>query len=389
MNEMPTSELLTIVIIVVAIIASASWLLLALPLEIYKNASLRYSTANMLIGLGMFCSLYRDQTDPVVIWIMSDVALFFGLFMYKKAVYKLFNLPNNKMFDQAALAAIAFAVAISILFPVDYLLVGIVTTLAAAATTAMVVYAQYHALVLNIPRYGAAIMVLPTFIVTSVLFTKSLTLWLIPDLALTLFLQPQFDSVPVLWVYLVTFLLINIFGIGSALMLLIFRIQKLADHDQLTGLLNRHAISRELNRAHKLFNRNSTPFSVLLIDVDYFKRVNDNKGHDAGDAAIKHVAKLMLEELRETDHLSRYGGEEFLALLGNCELAKAHKVAEKLRKRIEEEPFLWQSDEVTLTISIGVCCISQVEDLKTLVMNADKALYGAKRSGRNQTLLAQ
>ena len=106
-------------------------------------------------------------------------------------------------------------------------------------------------------------------------------------------------------------------------------------------------------------------------------------GHDAGDAAIKHISTLMLSELRETDRLARYGGEEFLALLTNCNIEQAKNVAEKLRLRIEQTPFQWNNETFELTISIGVSSIKHTEDVKQLVIQADKALYQAKQSGRN------
>lgn len=387
MNEFAASELLTTVITVFALVAATSWLLMAGPLAIFRHASFRYASANFFISFGMGYSLLRVESGHISLWLISDVALFFGVFLYKKAVYRQFKLPSNKMFDQAALTGIAFAVFISLVFTVDYIQVAIIITLICAATCAMTVYAMYHSLVLNISRFSSGLLALPVFILSSLLFTKSITLWLIPKSVQHLFLQEQVDSAPILWIYLIIFVLINIFAAGAALMLLIFKIKRLADHDQLTELLNRHAIFRELSRAHKLFLRDSVVFSVLLIDVDFFKRINDTMGHDAGDAAIKHISTLMLSELRETDRLARYGGEEFLALLTNCNIEQAKNVAEKLRLRIEQTPFQWNNETFELTISIGVSSIKHTEDVKQLVIQADKALYQAKQSGRNLVAL--
>lgn len=388
MNEFAASELLTTVITVFALISAVSWMLMAGPLSIFRTSSFRYAGANFFIGFGMGYSLLRGATDPVSIWLISDVALFFGVFLYKKAVYKQFRLSNNQTFDKAALGAIALTLLINIVFSIEYREIAIIITLVCAATCAVTIYAQYHSLTLNIPRISAALLVLPVFVLSSVLFIKSATLWLIPESVESLFLQEQVDSVPILWLYLIIFVLMNIFAAGSALKLLILKIQNLADHDQLTELLNRHAIYRELNRAFKLFQRDSITFSVLLIDVDLFKKINDSMGHDAGDAAIKHISQLMLVELRETDRLARYGGEEFLALLTNSQISQAELVAEKLRVKVEQTPFIWNDKPVKLTISVGVCNITQTNEIKKLVMLADKAMYAAKQSGRNRVSLA-
>jgi diguanylate cyclase (GGDEF)-like protein len=324
-----------------------------------------------------------------MLWLVSDLSLFFAIYLYKHAMYMLFKLPNNGLFDSAILVVIGFITVVCVLFPVEYLHIAISITLAGSATCAMAGYAMYHALIRDMRRTYAALLASPTLIITSVLFVRGITLWLIPDLAKTYFFYPQFDSYELLWVYLILMVLINVAAIGSALMMLIMKIRDLAEHDHLTGLLNRHAISRELMHANKIYRREKTPFSVLLIDVDFFKKVNDSKGHEAGDQAIKHVSQLMKNELRETDRLARYGGEEFLALLTNCELTHAHKVAENLRLKVESDALLWEGEPISLTISIGVCNINQVTNINELVTNADKALYNAKSSGRNKTLLAQ
>ncbi|MBP6006436.1 MAG: GGDEF domain-containing protein [Rhodoferax sp.] len=158
--------------------------------------------------------------------------------------------------------------------------------------------------------------------------------------------------------------------------------------DGLTGLYNRSTfveLSRqELARAQ----RQSSNTTILLLDLDFFKRVNDTWGHPAGDAVLKNVAFVANNTVRATDLVGRLGGEEFLILLPNTSLEAARVLAEKLRANMERHPTPWESTVIKATISIGLASTSAAEnrDFDTLYTAADKALYQAKERGRNQVV---
>jgi len=128
--------------------------------------------------------------------------------------------------------------------------------------------------------------------------------------------------------------------------------------------------------------------ALLIIDVDYFKHYNDNNGHIAGNIALKKIADLLLAESRNRDVVIRFGGEEFCILLFDIEKNGALGVAERMRNRIEKEPFLNEKKQPKgqLTISIGICSFTGEKTLEELMEKADKALYKAKELGRNQTV---
>ena len=189
MSEIAASELLTTVITVFALISAISWLLMAGPLSIFRTSSFRYAGANFFIGFGMGYSLLRGESAPISIWLISDVALFFGVFLYKKAIYKQFRLSNNPAFDRSVLGFIAFALLFNIVFTVDYKNIAILITLVCAVICAVAVLAQYRSLMLNISRFTSALLALPIFILSATLFVKSITLWLIPESVESLFLQ--------------------------------------------------------------------------------------------------------------------------------------------------------------------------------------------------------
>ena len=154
-----------------------------------------------------------------------------------------------------------------------------------------------------------------------------------------------------------------------------------AEHDALTGSLNRRALDRVLARA---FHASTGILSVLFIDIDWFKRVNDTHGHASGDHCLRSIAATLRAELRPGDALGRYGGEEFLVVLPGQDAAAARVLGERLRRTVEHTPVLWRGELMTLTVSIGLATRMRGEtDPATLLERADTALYRAKREGRN------
>lgn len=157
--------------------------------------------------------------------------------------------------------------------------------------------------------------------------------------------------------------------------------------DSLTHLLNRRFLPVVLRKEIAIARRSGKPFSILLADVDSFKRINDTYGHAAGDAVLQQVAAIVLKSIRVSDHAFRYGGEEFLLLLAGVEEAGALVVAEKIRRRIAGENFVLPGDRrIEATISIGIAVYDGHPDYERVVKDADAALYLAKAGGRNRSV---
>ena len=159
--------------------------------------------------------------------------------------------------------------------------------------------------------------------------------------------------------------------------------------DPLTGAVNRRGmeeiVSREIARAR----RNKTPVSVAILDIDHFKRINDQHGHDIGDKALIHLVATAKSRLRETDVLCRYGGEEFVIILPDTGVQRAFFVIDRLRMTIEETPLKLDSGDLQICFSAGVAELSADDDQVTIVKRADAALYAAKHAGRNRVLVAR
>ncbi|NIR43178.1 MAG: diguanylate cyclase [Gemmatimonadetes bacterium] len=159
--------------------------------------------------------------------------------------------------------------------------------------------------------------------------------------------------------------------------------------DALTGLPNRRATERALASAAAISERTGTPFSVAVVDIDHFKKVNDRFGHDVGDMVLQSVARSIRDELRPGDHAGRWGGEEFLVVLPGAAVEDAARVLERVRRRVEALDVEWRGKTVTVTVSAGLSgCPEPVRSGTAVVASADAALYQAKRGGRNSVLIA-
>ncbi len=154
--------------------------------------------------------------------------------------------------------------------------------------------------------------------------------------------------------------------------------------DFLTKLFNKRAIEEYLSVKEAEYERHGRSFCVAMLDLDHFKTVNDTYGHDAGDAVLLAFAKIIKEEARTSDIVGRYGGEEFLAILGDTELPGAKVFCEKVRNHVEQAHFMYQGQRISVSVSIGVAQRSDYPSMKALVNGADERLYDAKRKGRNR-----
>ncbi len=165
-------------------------------------------------------------------------------------------------------------------------------------------------------------------------------------------------------------------------------VRNLISYDQLTGLLTKESLYLALDRELQRCLRYELPISILMMDLDRFKSVNDARGHLMGSHVLTEVGRLIRDSLRTVDVAARYGGEEFLAYLAESTTLGAGQAAERIRKAIEGHRFTLDGVTIQVTISIGVaCCPEHGRDVRTLVGRADRALYRAKESGRNRVCI--
>lgn len=156
-----------------------------------------------------------------------------------------------------------------------------------------------------------------------------------------------------------------------------------ATHDSLTGMPNRQAYDERMESEYNRYKRYQSPLSLVVCDVDFFKKINDSYGHLAGDKMLQMIARMLQKNIRDTDFISRIGGEEFTIILPETQLDKAMILANKIRQKVEKTPFHYKEQRIPVTMSFGLSAFKEDDLINDVFERADKALYMAKDSGRN------
>ncbi|MCV2402501.1 GGDEF domain-containing protein [Marinomonas sp. C2222] len=170
------------------------------------------------------------------------------------------------------------------------------------------------------------------------------------------------------------------------------RLNRQANMDVLTKISNRRSVLKSLYQIHERSLLEGEAYAVIMLDIDFFKRINDQYGHSVGDQVLVHVAKILETSLRtKGDSVGRYGGEEFLIILSDVTAEQAENIANKILETLESAPFLFKDNSITITATVGICCseVGQLSAPETLINHADTALYQGKKEGRNRVICCQ
>jgi diguanylate cyclase (GGDEF)-like protein len=166
------------------------------------------------------------------------------------------------------------------------------------------------------------------------------------------------------------------------------KLRELAIRDELTGLYNHRYFQDQLENEIVRVRRYKRPLSLLLLDLDFFKKVNDTHGHPAGDHVLRETGSTLLKLVRQSDTVARYGGEEFAIILPETAAASAKVLAQRVRRGIEQLKISYKKKAIPITVSIGLACTDMAEDDKMsrteIISKSDQALYKAKHEGRNR-----
>lgn len=165
------------------------------------------------------------------------------------------------------------------------------------------------------------------------------------------------------------------------------KLRSLAIKDGLTKVYNKKHFEEILKREYAYALRHRHQFALILLDIDHFKKINDEQGHQAGDYVLRHLAKALQQQMREYDTFARFGGEEFVFLLRNVNLENAVVFAERIRRKVAATPFLYEGVPLKITVSLGVALFdgqSEEQSIEELLKQADTYLYTAKKKGRNR-----
>lgn len=167
------------------------------------------------------------------------------------------------------------------------------------------------------------------------------------------------------------------------------KLKQRAEHDPLTGLLNRAGFTERFNRLRQSCAQQNQTLTLVLIDIDHFKRLNDQYGHNAGDKVLQHFSELLRSRVRVSDCVGRWGGEEFIIALGHCQESGAQRFCEQLLASLKQDPCIYHQSQLYYTATFGIVCLPiNVDTLDTWIKSADDALYQGKASGRAQVVMS-
>lgn len=344
-----------------------------------------WAVGNLVIGLGMVLVLI--QLDAQQLLFMPGMALIgAGLCLYLNGIQAFVDkIPNHRI----PVGVFLLLIAIDAYFIFAQQNIRITVVLGAFIFAAIYLYCAR----LTFRREEG---ILGNFFwITSSLYLLMATLMLGRAIYASQVSAEVFDSFAAWPVNAYTFMLgaVSQFFISSLFVLMLsyrlnHSLESIATIDSLTGVLNRRGLEDASIKMQDMCKRINLSMAVLMIDIDYFKKVNDTYGHLVGDDALRHIAKIIGSILRSSDVLGRYGGEEFCAFLPNTTESDALGLAERIRAGIEATPIkLGLNITLKTTVSIGVAdSVRAGYDFKGLLATADSAMYGAKNGGRNRVM---
>ncbi len=379
------------VILLLAGIFCAAWLIYQLALIRKGTSGLQFALANVLTGLGVWMVSRRTGEPSYLSYQVADWCVVGGLVFFWSAVNNVVDFQRQKWWLVALPLAIEIAVTAG-LPPDPHSYVA-------------------RALVFNVMCSVVALATLSEILVghTYYRFTKLITTaigwpFFAAGIAFALrgiqvFIRAMEQPEPLrdatggfaafLWVFFAILLSINISVVNMVVGKLLREVQKMADHDPLTGVFSRRYLDNVLRREYERFQRYGHTLSFVIIDIDHFKKINDTLGHEAGDGALVHTCQIFSSCLRHCDTFGRYGGEEFVLLCPDTDVTLALEVAERLRRTLQEMPFHFNGAHVALSASFGVASLQAGDQVQTLLKRADLALYEAKQQGRNRVCREQ
>lgn len=381
-----TSIELSKVNILLALLFSIGWLVIALPLKLYYRSSIRFSLANLLFSISLIINFQQQSNADTYLYVVADIVLLISFIIYNLALKHLFRLANDATWLSCTIIGVILACGVYLAGWISAASVSLISLLLLVVVMLATVHMKFKSLHSAFTPAIACILSLGDALLLLLVMSKiSFWMWdfLAPDHTLS---GSSVNPSILLWIQIVLIIILNTTAIGTTISRLIIRMKYLAEHDQLTGLLNRRAIQSQITYQFSLYQRYQRTFSILMLDIDHFKQINDTYGHCAGDVAISHTANVIKQQVRESDLVARFGGEEFIILLPNQSSQEVKMIADKICLAISQTS--WRNDAAPVTVSIGCADVSQASNADKLLKLADHALYTAKANGRNQAIVA-
>jgi diguanylate cyclase (GGDEF)-like protein len=366
-----------------------SWWVGGWWLGLSKRVSAHWMSAALAVAAGLSLILQRGVWPPFLTLVVANLGIMFGLVMMRRGVQIFLRIRVTDREHACAFGVGALLLLSFIVVGGEHSQVAVVgAQLPIAWTLLRASWESHHALKTEGALSTARVVATPLAMLGMVFVVRAIAGVIAPDVAARPLHEPNAFNGVVVLAFMLVALMVNLVLALMVVGRLISRLQQLSERDALTGLLNRRALTPLLLREAGRLRRYHETYSVLMIDIDYFKNINDSHGHAAGDAALVKLAELLREAAREVDHIVRLGGEEFCILLPHSELDGAMHLASRVHAAVRDAD--WHEFERSITVSVGVAVAQAPDETPQAVLaRADEALYRAKNGGRDQVVLAE
>jgi diguanylate cyclase (GGDEF)-like protein len=387
MSTLSATEIAFLMVAFQQAVLAGGWLLSAPWLPGLHAASRWWSVYAALsaLGLVLFVAAVGLGGDEGM-RALGNVSVVASLIALQRGVWRFFDAPLHWL-GHAVVMAITMVVSwLGMSEPWGPLRVAVISGLLAllGATTAWDVHRRVRRQ-FDL-RYGMLLAV-PLMLGAAVFAARSLRAIVSPQTIVAEVTANSALNIGSAVIYMVVALVFQLTLIALVASRLLSELRRASRHDALTGLLNRRAIDEAMSAESQRARRLGVPFTVLMLDIDHFKSINDVHGHAAGDRALQHLATLFTSQMRDIDRVGRYGGEEFVVVLPGTPLQQALQLAQRLREKVEALPVMWRDAPLPVTVSIGLAeWQGDRDNLSALLARADAALYHAKHHGRNRVV---
>lgn len=363
--------------------AAGTWLGLS------RKAAMHWLVASLSNGLALACMMFNDGWPQTPLALLACVLVVHGAVSLRRGLQAFLKLRHTDG-SHLVLGLGTTLFCLGICLPLGWRVAGIVVSSAVIAWVMLRTARECFGPLRTEFQIGTAWVHTALLTSAALMFAGLAVSELLPGVAWPWLLNNvQQAQVGMVFTSVVVSIL-SAFVLGYIVVTrLVRRLEHLSHHDALTGLLNRRAIEYLLDREAQRLHRFGEPFTVLMVDIDHFKRINDRLGHAAGDAVLCAVSQALQAQAREVDRVARFGGEEFCVLLPHTLHEGALLAAERLRHAISQINIPWADETITVTISTGLATANDsLEALASLLRRADDALYQAKAEGRNKVVSA-
>jgi diguanylate cyclase (GGDEF)-like protein len=383
MPELSATEIAFLMVACQQAVMALGWVAGSSLVPASRLALVHWSLHAALSALALACFVAGVVPGDELVRALGNLCIVGSFIALQRGLWCFFNAPRPWGWHAGVMAAVLLATVIGVDPRYGALRVGVVSGALAGLSFSTAWDMQAHTQRRLELRWGSALAI-PVLLAGLVFAARALAAAIRPEGIVSAVSANSAFNVGTAVLYQVVALAFQLSLITLVVSQFVAELRNASRYDALTGLLNRRAFEEALESEVHRSRRLGEPFSVLMLDADRFKDINDREGHAAGDRALQHLGTLLAAHMRDIDRVGRYGGEEFVVLLPGTGQHDAMLTAERLREKVQSLPPRWQERAVPLTVSIGVSeWRGDEDDVASLLGRADAALYQAKEAGRN------